>query len=156
MKPAPDHLLSIDRPSHHDYPSHTRIEHQPNHLPSLYYDRSHYHQKHSENNSRAIQSMLDQATTDRLEEKERAQRHEERMQRLENLSEGLINLTVSIDEDLPSNSNKRSIGPSSIKIDRSSPGINRILTVTITKIRLSSESWLDQLSKSAATALWKM
>jgi hypothetical protein len=55
----------------------------------------------AESNGRAIQAMLDNAATDRLEEKERAKQHEERMQRLENLSEGLINLTVSIDEDRP-------------------------------------------------------
>lgn len=48
----------------------------------------------AESNGRAIQSMLDQAVTDRL-------LHEERMQRLENLSAGLINLTISIDEDRP-------------------------------------------------------
>jgi RecJ-like exonuclease len=52
-------------------------------------------------NSRAIQAMLDNAATDRLEEKERTKQHEERMQRLENLSEGLVNLTVSINEDRP-------------------------------------------------------
>jgi hypothetical protein len=52
-------------------------------------------------NGRAVQAMLDNAATDRLEEKERTKQHEERMQRLENLSEGLINLTVSIDEDRP-------------------------------------------------------
>ncbi len=48
----------------------------------------------AESNGRAIQAMLDNAATDRLQ-------HEERMQRLENLSAGLINLTVSIDEDRP-------------------------------------------------------
>jgi hypothetical protein len=48
----------------------------------------------AESNGRAIQSMLDQAATDRLQ-------HEERMQRLENLSVGLVNLTVSINEDRP-------------------------------------------------------
>jgi hypothetical protein len=61
-----------------------------------------------ESNSRAIQAMLDQAATDRLRDEEqvqlqaeRARQHEERMQRLENLSAGLVNLTVSIDEDRP-------------------------------------------------------
>jgi hypothetical protein len=49
-------------------------------------------------NSRA---MLDNAATDRLEQKERTQQHEERMQRLENLSVGLVNLSTSIDEDRP-------------------------------------------------------
>jgi hypothetical protein len=52
-------------------------------------------------NSRAIQAMLDNAATDRLEQKERTQQHEERMQRLENLSVGLVNLSTSIDEDRP-------------------------------------------------------
>ncbi len=55
----------------------------------------------AESNGRAIQSMLDQAATDRLLHEERRQQHEERMQRLENLSEGLVNLTVAIDEDRP-------------------------------------------------------
>jgi hypothetical protein len=55
----------------------------------------------AESNGRAIQAMLDQAATDRLQHEERKQQHEERIQRLENLSEGLINLTVSIDEDRP-------------------------------------------------------
>jgi hypothetical protein len=52
-------------------------------------------------NSRAIQAMLDQAVTDRLRDEERTGQHEERMQRLEDLSVGLVNLTVSIDEDRP-------------------------------------------------------
>jgi chromosome segregation ATPase len=47
-----------------------------------------------ESNSRAIQAMLDQAATDRLN-------HEARMEKLENLSEGLINMLSSIDEDRP-------------------------------------------------------
>lgn len=62
----------------------------------------------AESNGRAIQAMLDQAVTDRLRDEEQRQRHEEhrqqhaeRLQRLENLSEGLINLTVSLDEDRP-------------------------------------------------------
>ncbi len=55
----------------------------------------------AESNGRAIQAMLEQAATDRLEAQERAKHHEERMQRLENLSAGLINLTVSLDEDRP-------------------------------------------------------
>jgi uncharacterized protein YpbB len=47
-----------------------------------------------ESNSRAIQAMLDQAATDRLN-------HEARMEKLESLSEGLINMLSSIDEDRP-------------------------------------------------------
>ncbi len=47
-----------------------------------------------ESNARAIQAMLDQAATDRLN-------HEARMEKLENLSEGLINISTSIDEDRP-------------------------------------------------------
>jgi uncharacterized protein (DUF3084 family) len=47
-----------------------------------------------DSNSRAIQAMLDQSVTDRLN-------HEARMQKLENLSEGLINMLSSIDEDRP-------------------------------------------------------
>ncbi len=47
-----------------------------------------------ESNSRAIQAMLDQAATDRLN-------HEARMAKLESLSEGLINMLSSIDEDRP-------------------------------------------------------
>jgi hypothetical protein len=67
----------------------------------------------AESNGRAIQAMLEQAATDRLRDEERTRQHEERMQRLENLSAGLVNLTVSIDEDrltilrlLNSNNNK--------------------------------------------------
>jgi hypothetical protein len=55
----------------------------------------------AESNGRAIQSMLDQAATDRLEEKERAQRHEEEMRELRATNRGLVNLTVLIDEDRP-------------------------------------------------------
>ena len=55
----------------------------------------------AESNGRAIQAMLDQAASDRLEAQERAKQHEERMQRLENLSIGLVNLSTSIDEDRP-------------------------------------------------------
>jgi methyl-accepting chemotaxis protein len=47
-----------------------------------------------DSNSRAIQAMLDQAATDRL-------KHEERMERMERLSEGLVNMLSSIDEDRP-------------------------------------------------------
>jgi uncharacterized protein (DUF3084 family) len=47
-----------------------------------------------DSNSRAIQAMLDQAVTDRLN-------HEARMEKLENLSEGLINILSSLDEDRP-------------------------------------------------------
>lgn len=47
-----------------------------------------------ESNSRAIQAMLDQSVTDRLN-------HEARMEKLENLSEGLINILVATDEDRP-------------------------------------------------------
>ena len=47
-----------------------------------------------ESNSRAIQAMLDQAATERLN-------HEARMEKLENLSEGLVNMLSSIDEDRP-------------------------------------------------------
>jgi hypothetical protein len=47
-----------------------------------------------DSNSRAIQAMLDQAATDRLN-------HEARMERMERLSEGLVNMLSSIDEDRP-------------------------------------------------------
>jgi pantoate kinase len=47
-----------------------------------------------DSNSRAIQAMLEQAATDRLN-------HEARMEKLENLSEGLVNMLSSIDEDRP-------------------------------------------------------
>jgi hypothetical protein len=47
-----------------------------------------------ESNARAIQAMLDQAVTDRLN-------HEARMEKLENLSEGLINIVSSLDEERP-------------------------------------------------------
>lgn len=47
-----------------------------------------------ESNSRAIQAMLDQSATDRLN-------HEARMAKLESLSEGLVNMLISIDEDRP-------------------------------------------------------
>jgi hypothetical protein len=52
-------------------------------------------------NSQAIQAMLDQAATDRLENQERARRHEEEMRDLKAISRGLVNLAVSIDEDRP-------------------------------------------------------
>jgi hypothetical protein len=59
-------------------------------------------------NSRAIQAMLDNAATDRIDEQERAQRHEERirlheeeMQQLKATNRGLLNLAVLIDEDRP-------------------------------------------------------
>jgi methionine synthase I (cobalamin-dependent) len=47
-----------------------------------------------DSNSRAIQAMLDQSATDRLN-------HEARMEKLERLSEGLVNMLSSIDEDRP-------------------------------------------------------
>jgi hypothetical protein len=47
-----------------------------------------------DSNSRAIQAILDQAATDRL-------KHEQRMERMERLSEGLVNMLSSIDEDRP-------------------------------------------------------
>jgi thiamine biosynthesis lipoprotein ApbE len=47
-----------------------------------------------DSNSRAIQAMLDQSATDRLN-------HEARMEKLEKLSEGLVNMLSSIDEDRP-------------------------------------------------------
>jgi hypothetical protein len=55
----------------------------------------------ADSNGRAIQAMLDQAATDRLLHEERTRQHEERMIRLEAMSEGLINLSTSIDEDRP-------------------------------------------------------
>jgi hypothetical protein len=55
----------------------------------------------AESNGRAIQSMLDQAAADRLDEQERIKRHEEDMRELKAISRGLVNLTVSIDEDRP-------------------------------------------------------
>jgi uncharacterized protein YjcR len=54
-----------------------------------------------QSNGRAIQAMLDQAATDRLAHEERMQKHEERIQLLENISAGLVNLSTSIDEDRP-------------------------------------------------------
>jgi hypothetical protein len=53
-------------------------------------------------NSRAIQAMLDQAATDRLENQERARRHEEGMGELRDISRGLVNLAVSIAPLAPS------------------------------------------------------
>jgi uncharacterized protein YpbB len=47
-----------------------------------------------DSNSRAIQAMLDRAVTDRLN-------HEARMEKLENLSEGLINIVSSLNEERP-------------------------------------------------------
>ena len=47
-----------------------------------------------DSNSRAIQAMLDRAATDRLNQ-------EARMEKLEKLSEGLVNMLSSIDEDRP-------------------------------------------------------
>jgi GTP1/Obg family GTP-binding protein len=66
----------------------------------------------AESNGRAIQAMLDNAATDRLQHEERMERleslneennrrHEERMARLESISLGLVNLSSSIDEDRP-------------------------------------------------------
>jgi hypothetical protein len=55
----------------------------------------------AESNGRTIQAMLDQAATDRLEEQERARRHEEEMRELRAINRGLVNLAVSIDEDRP-------------------------------------------------------
>jgi hypothetical protein len=55
----------------------------------------------ADSNGRAIQAMLDQAVTDRLVHEERTRQHEERMRRLEAMSEGLINLSTAIDEDRP-------------------------------------------------------
>jgi hypothetical protein len=55
----------------------------------------------AESNGRAIQAMLDQAATDRLEEQERIRRHEEEMRELKATNRGLVNLAVSIDEDRP-------------------------------------------------------
>ncbi len=55
----------------------------------------------AESNGRAIQSMLDQAAADRLDEQERIRRHEEEMRELKATNRGLVNLAVSIDEDRP-------------------------------------------------------
>jgi hypothetical protein len=52
-------------------------------------------------NDRTIQAMLDQAATARLKQEEDRIRHEQRMEKLERISEGLINLFGSIDEDRP-------------------------------------------------------
>jgi hypothetical protein len=54
-----------------------------------------------QSNSRAIQAMLDQAVTDRLVHEEQMQKHTERIQLMENISAGLVNLSASIDEDRP-------------------------------------------------------
>jgi hypothetical protein len=53
------------------------------------------------NNDRTIQAMLDQAATDRLRQEEDRIRHQERMEKLERMNEGLINLMGAIDEDRP-------------------------------------------------------
>ncbi len=52
-------------------------------------------------NGRAIQSMLEQATTDRLKREAEKAEHQARMERLEHISEALTNMLVSIDEDRP-------------------------------------------------------
>ncbi len=52
-------------------------------------------------NGRAIQSMLEQATTDRLKREGEKAEHQARMERLEHISEALTNMLVSIDEDRP-------------------------------------------------------
>jgi hypothetical protein len=54
-----------------------------------------------QSNSRAIQAMLDQAVTDRQVHEEQMQKHTERIQLMENISAGLVNLSASIDEDRP-------------------------------------------------------
>jgi ribosomal protein S20 len=53
------------------------------------------------NNDRTIQAMLDQAATDRLRQEEDKIHHQERMDRLERISEGMVNMLASIDEDRP-------------------------------------------------------
>jgi hypothetical protein len=45
--------------------------------------------------------MLDQAASDRLKREAEAAEHRERMDRLERISEALVNMSVSIDEDRP-------------------------------------------------------
>jgi hypothetical protein len=59
-------------------------------------------------NARSIQAMLEQRETDRLQRETDRLQHEEQMRalnenmaKLTNMQEGLINLTVSIDEDRP-------------------------------------------------------
>jgi hypothetical protein len=52
-------------------------------------------------NGRAIQSMLEQTTTDRLKREAEKAEHQARMERLEHISEALTNLLVSVDEDRP-------------------------------------------------------
>jgi hypothetical protein len=52
-------------------------------------------------NDRTIQAMLDQAATDRLRREEERTYHEARMERLERISEGLVNMLVATDEDRP-------------------------------------------------------
>jgi hypothetical protein len=55
----------------------------------------------AQSNGRAIQSMLEQTTTDRLKREEERVYHEGRMERLERISEALANMLVSVDEDRP-------------------------------------------------------
>lgn len=62
----------------------------------------------AQSNGRAIQSMLDQAATDRLKREEEKVAHEERMARLEanaeilvNTQRGIAGLLGSLDEDRP-------------------------------------------------------
>lgn len=61
-----------------------------------------------ESNSRAIQAMLDQRATDRLEQEERMRMHEERIEflaenqrRIIATQNGIANLVARLDEDRP-------------------------------------------------------
>jgi hypothetical protein len=62
----------------------------------------------AESNARAVQAMLEQRATDRLEHEERMSQHEQRMQFLEENQRqiiqtqgGIANLLASLDEDRP-------------------------------------------------------
>jgi vacuolar-type H+-ATPase subunit E/Vma4 len=55
----------------------------------------------AQSNSRTIQAMLEQSTTDKLRRDEERSHHETRMERLERISEALANMLVATDEDRP-------------------------------------------------------
>ncbi len=51
--------------------------------------------------ARGVQAMQDKALSDELRRDEDKARHEQRMEKLEQMNEGLINLLVAIDDDRP-------------------------------------------------------
>jgi soluble cytochrome b562 len=54
-----------------------------------------------ESNSRAVQAILDQAATDRLKREEEKAEHQAQMAELRHISQGLVNMLDSIDDDRP-------------------------------------------------------